>query len=133
MGNRNPTESANGIVTATLAIPSDAIRVIAAPPDTISQKNVEAATGVPARVYLEAIRDPEFTLSVTRLGKLRIVNRAAFVEWLERGAFGPQTAEAFNGADSEMRQNDGRNGATDVLDRIGLRERQTNRRARRKR
>ena len=47
MSDRHPTESSNGIVMATLAIPSDAIRVIAAPPDTISQKNVEAATGVP--------------------------------------------------------------------------------------
>jgi hypothetical protein len=133
MSDRSSTESANGIVMATLAIPSDAIRVIAAPPDTISQKNVEAATGVPARVYLEAIRDPEFPLSVTRLGKLRIVNRAAFVEWLERGAFGRQTMEPFNGADIEMHQTDGRNGATNVLARIGLRERQTNRRPRRKR
>ena len=88
MSDRHSTESANGIVTATLAIPSDAIRVIAAPPDTISQKNVEAATGVPARVYLEAIRERGFPLSVTRLGKLRIVNRAAFVEWLELGMMG---------------------------------------------
>ena len=53
MSDRSTTESANGIVMATLAIPSDAIRVIAAPPDTISQKNVESATGVSARVYYE--------------------------------------------------------------------------------
>ena len=132
MSDRSTTESANGTVLATLAIPSDAIRVIAAPPDTISQKNVEAATGVPARVYLKAIRDPEFTLSVTRLGKLRIVNRAAFVKWLERGAFGRQTAAARNGADIEIRK-DHSNGATELLDHIGMRERQTNRRSRRKR
>ncbi len=129
MSDRHPTESANGIVMATLAIPSDSIRVIAAPPDTISQKNVEAATGVPARVYLESVREPEFPLSVTRLGKLRIVNRAAFVEWLERGAFGGKPIEPFNGADAE----DERNGTTKLLEQIGLRERQTNRRPRRKR
>jgi hypothetical protein len=133
MSDRHPTESANGIVMATLAIPSDAIRVIAAPPDTISQKNVEAATGVPARVYLESVRDPGFPLSVTRLGKLRIVNRASFVEWLERGAFGRQTMQPFNGANVDVREGDGRNGASDLLDQIGLRERQTNRRSRRKR
>lgn len=39
---------------------------------------------MPGRVYLESVRDPGFSLSVTRLGKLRIVNRATFVEWLER-------------------------------------------------
>ena len=133
MSNRSSTESANGIVMATLAIPSDAIRVIAAPPDTISQKNVEIATGVPARVYLESVRDPEFTLAVTRLGKLRIVNRVAFVEWLERGAFGRQTMEPFKGADIEKLGEGARNRATNVLDQIGLRERQTNRRPRRKR
>lgn len=133
MSDRNPTESANGMVMATLAIPSDSIRVIAAPPDTISQKNVEAATGVPARVYLESVREPEFPLSVTRLGKLRIVNRAAFVEWLERGAFGGKPIEPFNGADVEMHGVDERNGTTRLLEQIGLRERQTNRRSRRKR
>ena len=133
MSDRSTTESANGIVMATLAIPSDAIRVIAAPPDTISQKNVEAATGVPPRAYLEAVRDPEFPLSVTRLGKLRIVNRAAFVEWLERGAFSRQTMEPFRGTDMDMRKDADHNGATNVLDRIGLRERQTNPRPRRKR
>ena len=133
MSDRSTTESAKGIVMATLAIPSDSIRVIAAPPDTISQKNVEAATGVPARVYLESVRDPGFPLSVTRLGKLRIVNRVAFVEWLERGAFCGKPAEAFNGGDTDARIFDERNGATNLLDRIGLRERQTNRRPRRKR
>lgn len=133
MSDRHPTESANGIVTATLAIPSDAIRVIAAPPDTISQKNVEAATGVPARVYLEAIRERGFPLSVTRLGKLRIVNRAAFVEWLERGAFGRHATATFNGTDIEVGGQDDRNGASDVLGMMGLREQQTNRRPRRKR
>jgi hypothetical protein len=84
MSDRHPTESANDFVTATLAIPSDAIRVIAAPPDTLTQRNVEAVTGLPPRVYLEVIRTPTFPLRVAKLGKLRIVNRASFVEWLER-------------------------------------------------
>jgi hypothetical protein len=120
MSNRHPTDSANGIVMATLAIPSDAIRVTAAPPDTISQKNVEAATGVTARVYLESIRDVNFPLPVTRLGKLRIVNRMAFITWLEKGAFGDARKieqedvldELDNGRDEEH--------ANDILDAIGL-------------
>ena len=83
MSDRSTTESANDFVTATLAIPSDVIRVIAAPPDTLTQRNVEAVTGLPPRVYLEVIRTPTFPLRVAKLGKLRIVNKAAFVEWLE--------------------------------------------------
>ena len=54
---------------ATLAIPCDAIRIIAAPPDTLTQRNVEAATGLPSRVYLEVIPTPTFPLRVAKLGK----------------------------------------------------------------
>lgn len=70
-------------ITATLAIPHEAIRIVAPPPDTLSQRNVEAVTGIPARIYLEAVRRPGFPLRVSRLGKLRIVNRVAFVAWIE--------------------------------------------------
>ena len=73
-------------IMATLAIPPNALRITAPPPDTISQRNVEAMTGIPPRVFLEVVRAPGFPLPVTRLGKLRIVNRIAFVEWVERGA-----------------------------------------------
>ncbi len=132
MSDRSTTESAKGIVMATLAIPSDSIRVIAAPPDTISQKNVEAATGIPARVYLESVRDPKFPITVTHLGKLRIVNRTAFVKWLEQGAFRGQTTAPIYEADVKTSHEE-RNSASELLDRIGLRERQTNRRPRRKR
>jgi hypothetical protein len=74
-------------ITATLAIPPNALQLVAPPPETISQRNVEAVTGIPARVYLEAVRSPAFPLPVARLGKLRIVGRAAFVAWLEKGGF----------------------------------------------
>ncbi len=121
MNNRDSTESANGIVMATLAIPSDAIRVIAAPPDTISQKNVEAATGVSARVYLESIRDPSFPLPVTRLGKLRIVNRVAFITWLEKGAFNDACKiERDDVAIEELNDAGNEEHADDILDAIGL-------------
>lgn len=84
MSNGDPTTT----ITATLAIPRDVIRVVAPPPETLSQRNVEAVTGIPARVFLEAVRAPSFPLPVTRLGKLRIVGRAAFVAWLQEGAKG---------------------------------------------
>ena len=120
MSDRNPTESANDFVTATLAIPSHAIRVIAAPPDTISQKNVEAATGVTARVYLESIRDPSFPLPVTRLGKLRIVNRAAFIAWLEKGAFGDARQIEQKDVHDDLDNGRDEEHANDILDAIGL-------------
>ena len=120
MSERRPTESANGIVVASLAIPSDAIRVIAAPPDTISQKNVESATGVSARVYLESIRDPSFPLHVTRLGKLRIVNRVAFIAWLEKGAFGNADRIEQDDADNDLDNGRDEEHANDILDAIGL-------------
>ena len=78
-------ESTTTTITATLAIPPNALRFTAPPPETISQRNVEAVTGIPSRIYLGVVRAPEFPLPVTRLGKLRIVNRSAFVAWIERG------------------------------------------------
>jgi hypothetical protein len=120
MSDRPPTESANGIVMATLAIPSDAIRVIAAPPDTISQRNVEANTGVPPRAYLEAVRDSSFPLSVTRLGKLRIVNRVAFITWLEKGAFGDVRKIEQDDVDDDLDKESDEEHANDILDAIGL-------------
>jgi hypothetical protein len=114
MSNRPSTESANGIVTATLAIPSDAIRVIAAPPDTLTQRNIEAVTGLPPRVYLEVIRTPTFPLRVAKLGKLRIVNRAAFVEWLVR-----QDVETIATAHDDI-DAPSPNPVADILDLVGF-------------
>src|SRR5512143_2691740 len=51
-------------ITATLAIPHEAIRIVAPSPDTLSQRNVEAVTGIPARIYLEAVRRAGFPLRV---------------------------------------------------------------------
>jgi hypothetical protein len=96
-----------------LSIPENAVRVIAAPPETITQRNVEAVTGLSVRAYLEVVRDPGFPLTVTKLGKLRIVNRAAFITWLEKGAFGRARAnEDAIAIDAEQ--------ADDILDALGL-------------
>ena len=105
-------------IMATLAIPPNALRITAPPPDTISQRNVEAMTGIPPRVFLEVVRAPGFPLPVTRLGKLRIVNRAAFVVWVERGAFRasppPPVAEVAGELESES--------AGEILEAVGLKE-----------
>ncbi|HRI71824.1 MAG TPA: hypothetical protein PK156_46645 [Polyangium sp.] len=114
MSDRSTTESANGIVTATLAIPGDAIRVIAAPPDTLTQRNVEAVTGLPPRVYLEVIRTLTFPLRVAKLGKLRIVNRVAFVEWLER-----QDVDAIATERNDVKAK-ASNAVGDILDLVGF-------------
>lgn len=79
---------------AMLELPADAITITAAPPEMISQRNVEAVTGIPARVYLEEIRSASFPLPVVKLGKLRLVKRVAFVAYLESLASGPGLARA---------------------------------------
>lgn len=85
--NGSGERAARGLTTV-LEIPWDALTITAPPPDMISQRNVEAVTGIPARVYLEAIRSPAFPLPVARLGKLRLVERAAFLEYLRGLAAG---------------------------------------------
>jgi len=77
---------------AMLELPADALTITAAPPEMISQRNVEAVIGIHARVYLEEIRSPNFPLPVVKLGKLRLVKRAAFVAYLESLASGPGLA-----------------------------------------
>ena len=113
-------------ITATLAIPPNALRVVAPPPDTISQRNVEAVTGIPSHVYLVTVRDRGFPLPVTRLGKLRIVNRAAFVAWLERGAFSPSlasiSADATTTPAAAKDGDDTPEEADDILEAVGFRQ-----------
>ncbi|WP_437981124.1 hypothetical protein [Sorangium sp. So ce117] len=89
-------QSAMTTATATLAIPLDGLTITAPQPEMLSQKNVEAVTGIPARVFLDTIRAPGFPLPVTKLGKLRLVEREAFVAYLRALAGEPasrRTAE----------------------------------------
>ncbi|AGP39441.1 hypothetical protein [Sorangium cellulosum] len=81
----NPTTTA----TATLAIPLDGLTITAPQPEMLSQKNVESVTGIPARVFLDTIRAPGFPLPVTKLGKLRLVQREVFVAYLQALACDP--------------------------------------------
>lgn len=107
-----------GFIQATLAIPEKAVRVIAAPPVTLTQRNVEAVTGLSSRVYLEVIREPTFPLRVAKLGKLRIVNRAAFVEWLEQ-----QSAEEGIELRNDMDEVVPSNKIGGILEKVGLERR----------
>lgn len=53
------------------------------PADYYSQKNCERLLGMPRRKFLELLRRPGAP-EVFRVGKLRMVRRAAFQEFLER-------------------------------------------------
>ena len=126
------TSTPTGYVRATLAIPEHAVRVIASPPETLTQRNVEAVTGLPARAYLEVIRAPGFPLRVRHIGKLRVVNRAAFVQWLEAGESKNELAEGFV-VEVDHSAAEPSDRANELLASVGLRERKPKRRARRKR
>jgi len=76
-------------VTTTIELPAEAVTVVAAPPEMHPQRNVEAVTGIPARVYLEEIRASGFPLPVVKLGKLRLVNREGFLAYLRSQASRP--------------------------------------------
>lgn len=121
--NDNGSES-NGsrrLLQATLSIPENAVRIIAAPPATITQRNVESVTGLSVRAYLEAVRDPGFPLAVTKLGKLRIVNRAACIGWLEKGAFGGGRKEKLDDVlDEKDVMENAAEQAEEILDALGL-------------
>jgi hypothetical protein len=89
--------TATATATATLVIPLDGLTITVPQPEMLSQKNVEAVTGIPARVFLDTIRAPGFPLLITKLGKLCLVQRESFVAYLRALASEPasrRTAEA---------------------------------------
>ncbi len=94
------TKLPSGKASATLTIQIDpsAVTFTAAPPELVSQRTVLHAVGIPPRVFLELVRAPGFPLDVVRVGKLRLVDRAAFVAWLRARAAAPVDAPA-NDAD----------------------------------
>ena len=67
----------------SIELPTGALHVTAALPELVSQRTSEQVLGVPKRQFLEAL--PSFEASgrvVARLGRLRLVDRADFVDWL---------------------------------------------------
>ncbi|WP_234022767.1 hypothetical protein [Sorangium cellulosum] len=102
-----------------------ALTITAPQPEMLSQKNVESVTGIPARVFLDTIRAPGFPLPVTKLGKLRLVQREAFVVFLRALARDPAPRRAAadpapRQAAAEAAAEDERTGVAAVLAAVGL-------------
>lgn len=66
---------------ATIELPHDLV-IVAPLPELVSQHNVAAVLGIPANTFLDMVRRAT-DLEVMKLGKLRLVDRAAFVAWLK--------------------------------------------------
>jgi hypothetical protein len=69
-------------IMVTVPIPREALTVIVPPPVLLSQRNVEQVTGIPVDNYLRMLRSPDFDVAIMSDGKLRLVDRVAFVTWL---------------------------------------------------
>lgn len=77
------TNMAKHETALTVSIPLAAVRVQAPEPSHLSQLNVQTCIGIGKRQYLESM--PAFAAcggKVLRLGRLRIVERAAYLAWL---------------------------------------------------
>ncbi len=67
----------------SVEIPKSALTVVEAEPTTVSQQTSEAVLGIAKRAYLASLGDyRDAGGEVGHLGKLRIVDRAAYVRWL---------------------------------------------------
>ena len=81
-----PKVPASDLIMLMVPVPREALTFLDAPPETLSQVNVETALGIPARTYLYLLREPTCDVQVVSVGKLRIVQRVEFVEWLMKKA-----------------------------------------------
>jgi hypothetical protein len=91
-----------GAVTIPLAIPRELLTMVEAPPDTVTQHNVMAVTGITKRTFLELLRRPDAP-PVTKIGKLRMVERVVFVGWIRARAGQPERAPSLgDGVDAVL-------------------------------
>lgn len=74
---------ARASIVTRIELPAEGLTIVAAPPVTLSQLNVEAVTGIGARTFLELIRSPGFPVRVAKIKKLRIVDCAEFICWIK--------------------------------------------------
>lgn len=72
-------------ILVSVPIPRSALVVVAPPPEMLSQRNVEAVAGIPAETYLRALRRPDNPVRVIADGRLRLVDRVAFLAWYKSG------------------------------------------------
>ena len=89
---------ATASIMTTLVLPPEALTIFAAPPDLVSQANVDAVVGLPGRTYLELLRRPDCSVKITRLGKLRIVHRVEFLAWLRTLPSAPPSNDPSEGS-----------------------------------
>ena len=90
------TETFKGDYVAVMVPKSALVAVVE--PETLSQRNILATEGIPPRQYLETLRRPDFDVPITTLGKLRLVDRAAFVAWIRARAVSKPAPEPANDA-----------------------------------
>ena len=85
----------DGEVTFSGTVSSGALTVYAPPPELLSQRTVEAHTGISRGVYLDLL--PEYRAAggaVSHVGKLRLVDRRNFVDFLRARGREPRAAAA---------------------------------------
>lgn len=96
-GPRNAAET----VRLEVDVPRSALVTVAPPAEYISQRTVEREFGIDARRYLGIIGEPGCTLEVIHVGKLRLVNRRAFIEYLRtRGSVSTRPTPSTDGLDA---------------------------------
>ena len=96
---------------------------IATAPSHVSQLTVEALFGVDSRRFLELLRDHANELTVTAIGKLRVVSVDDLRELLSRLALASSSTRVEVDADAGDADNDDDQPATadEVLARLGRR------------
>lgn len=68
------------MIRATVELDAADVQIVAAPPTHISQRTSESTIGIPRRAFLESLSG--YPGEVIRLGRLRIVDRTAYLGWL---------------------------------------------------
>lgn len=96
-------------VRLEVEVPRSALVTVAPPAEYVSQRTIERELGIDARRYLAIISEPGSTLDVIRVGKLRLVNRLAFIEYLRARENVSTRRPSADGLD-------------DLRDRLGLRK-----------
>ncbi|MBI4956511.1 MAG: hypothetical protein HY908_31130 [Myxococcales bacterium] len=80
-------------ITIPLSLPRTAFVLTPAPPELLSQNNIAEVCGISPKQYVAMLRTA--AVPVTRVGRLRLVERAAFLSWVRATAEAPSAAAAL--------------------------------------
>lgn len=69
-------------VVVSLRLSREDLTITAPAPALVHQNNVEAVIGIPRRQFLRDLRAPGFPLETITIGKLRLVDREAYLAHL---------------------------------------------------